>query len=88
LARADHACPSREDRPARKSQARDRRPSLDELDKLLTHFLECSARRQEEIVRITWADLDIEGNRVLVRDMKNPGEKIGNHVWCDLPEEA
>lgn len=91
----------------RKSQARDRRPSLDELDKLMTHFLERSARRpssvpmhrlvafaifatrrQEEIVRIAWADLDIEGRRVLVRDMKNPGEKIGNDVWCDLPEEA
>jgi hypothetical protein len=23
-----------------------------------------------------------------VRDMKNPGEKIGNDVWCDLPPEA
>jgi hypothetical protein len=27
-------------------------------------------------------DLDAEGSRVLVRDMKNPGEKIGNDVWC------
>ena len=25
---------------------------------------------------------------MLIRDMKNPGEKIGNDVWCDLPPEA
>ncbi|MEQ8167147.1 MAG: tyrosine-type recombinase/integrase, partial [Alphaproteobacteria bacterium] len=25
---------------------------------------------------------------VLVRDLKNPGQKIGNDVWCDLQEEA
>ena len=25
---------------------------------------------------------------MLVRDMKNPGEKIGNDVWCDLPPQA
>lgn len=91
----------------RKSQARERRPNLDELDGLMSHFRErskrrpssvpmhrlvafaiLSTRRQEEIVRIAWNDLDTEGSRVLVRDMKNPGEKIGNDVWCDLPEEA
>ena len=32
--------------------------------------------------------LDKEGKRVLVRDMKNPGQKVGNDVWCDLQEEA
>ena len=47
-----------------------------------------STRRQEEITRISWIDLDTEGSRVLVRDMKNPGEKIGNDTWCDLPQEA
>lgn len=47
-----------------------------------------SARRQEEIVRIRWSDLDVEGKRVMVRDMKHPGDKKGNDVWCDLPEEA
>ncbi|WP_407058816.1 site-specific integrase [Ralstonia syzygii subsp. celebesensis] len=44
-----------------------------------------STRRQEEIVTIRWADLDEAGSRVLVRDMKHPGEKIGNDTWCDLP---
>jgi integrase len=90
-----------------KSRERDRRPTLDELDKLLTHFRGIqtrrptsinmlkmtafalfSTRRQEEITRIQWADLDEEGQRVLVRDMKNPGQKIGNDVWCHLPPEA
>lgn len=47
-----------------------------------------STRRQQEIVQITWKDLDREGKRVLVRDMKNPGQKIGNNVWCELEEQA
>jgi integrase len=90
-----------------KSRERDRRPTLEELDKIMKYFGErlvrrpssipmqkiigfaiFSTRRLEEITRISWKDLDIEGGRVLVRDMKNPGEKIGNDVWCDLPSEA
>lgn len=90
-----------------KSQERTRRPTKDELNKLMRHFAVrqqlrstvvpmqkiivfalFSTRRQEEIVRIRWDDLDVESKRVLVRDMKNPGEKIGNDVWCDLPDEA
>jgi integrase len=92
---------------ASKSRERDRRPSLDEIDKILDYFGErlkrrptsvpmqkiigfaiFSTRRLEEITRIAWKDLDEEGSRVLIRDMKNPGEKIGNDVWCDLPREA
>lgn len=87
-----------------KSAKRDRRPTLEELDKLMAHFVDrskrrnampmhrvvafaiFSARRQEEITRITWADL--EAGRVIVRDMKNPGEKQGNDVWCTLVPEA
>jgi integrase len=45
-----------------------------------------STRRQEEIGRIAWADL--EPGRVMVRDMKHPGEKSGNDTWCDLVPEA
>ncbi|CAA2140398.1 site-specific integrase [Hyphomicrobium sp. ghe19] len=90
-----------------KSMERDRRPTLDELDKLMAHFQEShrrrprscpmhyvvafaifSTRRQEEMTRILWDDLDVQGSRVMVRNMKNPGEKIGNNVWCDLPEPA
>ncbi|MGB4072759.1 tyrosine-type recombinase/integrase [Pseudomonas sp.] len=47
-----------------------------------------STRRQDEIVRIRWADLDETRQAVLVRDMKNPGDKWGNDVWCHLPPEA
>lgn len=45
-----------------------------------------STRRLGEIVRIDWRDFD--GTRILVRDMKHPGQKRGNDVWCDLPPEA
>lgn len=90
-----------------KSKERDRRPTLDELDRILDHFTDrairrativpmvklipfaiFSTRRQEEIIRIRWDDFEADNKRVLVRDMKNPGEKIGNDVWCDLTPEA
>jgi hypothetical protein len=31
-----------------------------------------------------WDDLDESRQTVLVRDMKNPWQKIGNDVWCHL----
>jgi integrase len=90
-----------------KSTKRDRRPTLPELDLILSHFEErqkraphsvpmvriiifalFSSRRLEEITRITWADLDEEHSRILVRDMKHPGQKAGNDVYVDLPPEA
>ena len=83
-----------------KSTQRERRPTRDELDKLYRYFQErrgipmdkvlvfavFSARRQEEVTRILWSDL--EPGRIMVRDMKNPGQKKGNNVWCVLPPEA
>jgi integrase len=88
-----------------KGKSRDRRPTLDELDRLMDHFgvvqarrpgslpmqriipfAIFSTRRQEEITTIRWDDF--ESDRVLVRDMKHPGDKVGNDVWCDLPSEA
>lgn len=90
-----------------KSRSRDRRPTLDELNRLMTHFggvqtrrpgslpmqriiafALFSTRRQEEITLLTWENLDEAGSRILVRDMKNPGQKVGNDVWCELPPEA
>jgi integrase len=90
-----------------KSRERTRRPTLEELRQILSHYRDMQARRPsainmmkvigfamfstrrlEEITRIRWADLDTVGQRVLVRDMKNPGQKIGNNVWCYLPDEA
>ena len=47
-----------------------------------------STRRQEEIASIEWKDFEEEHQRILVRDMKHPGEKIGNDTWCTLPPEA
>lgn len=47
-----------------------------------------STRRQEEICRVLGSDLDREGLHLIVRDMKNPGEKIGNDVHTKLTPEA
>jgi integrase len=90
-----------------RSKQRDRRPTLDELDKLMRHFGAIrarrrdsipmqavmafaifSTRREDEITRLLWSDLEEANSRIIVRDMKNPGEKIGNDVWCDLTPEA
>jgi integrase len=54
----------------------------------ITAFAIFSTRRQEEIIRIARADLDEQHSRILVRDMKHPGDKEGNDQWCDLPTEA
>ncbi|MNO72292.1 Phage integrase family protein [compost metagenome] len=64
-----------------------RRPSSINMPKIVGFAL-YSTRRQEEITRIRWDDLDESRQAVLVRDMKNPGQKIGNDVWCHLPDEA
>jgi integrase len=89
----------------RKGNERNRRPTLEELDRLMEHFGRVrdqrpssipmqkivvfalfSTRRQEEITLLRWDDLD--GDRILVRDMKHPGDKKGNNVYCELPPEA
>jgi integrase len=88
-----------------KAVERSRRPSLEEMDRLMQHFGRIhqhrpsslpmqkivafaifSTRRQEEITLLQWDDLD--GDRILVRDMKHPGDKKGNHVYCELTPEA
>lgn len=90
-----------------KSNERTRRPTLDELDQLLSFFLDkqtrrplmmpmthiivfalFSTRREGEIGRLLREDFDRQASRVLVRDMKHPGDKVGNHQWCELPPEA
>ena len=53
-----------------------------------------STRRQEEITCIAWTDFEPAAPplhlnaRILIRDMKHPGDKVGNDVFCDLPPEA
>lgn len=90
-----------------RSKQRNRRPTLEELDKLMRYYIVAeekhpdmipmskvilfaifSTRRQEEITRITWQDFDAQKSEVIVRDMKNPGEKIGNDVQTTLTQEA
>lgn len=90
-----------------RSNQRDRRPTLAELDKLMAHyevmeakrsdalpmrdlilFAIFSTRRQEEITRLAVADLDQEHGEIWVRDMKHPGEKLGNDARLMLPPRA
>lgn len=90
-----------------KSNERDRRPTMDELTRIINHFIRkrearqqeidmvrviafalFSTRRQEEITRIHWDAIDEKRQAVLITDMKNPGQKYGNDVWCHLPDEA
>jgi integrase len=66
-------------------RVRDHRPSSVPMQKIVAFAL-FSTRRQEEITLLRWDDLD--GDRILVRDMKHPGDKKGNNVYCELPPEA
>ncbi|MCV6612873.1 MAG: site-specific integrase [Amphritea sp.] len=54
----------------------------------LVPFLIFSTRRVSEVTRIEWDDLDADSQRVLVRDMKHPRSKKGNHRWVHLPDRA
>ena len=84
------------------SLKRNRRPTIEEIDRLMEFFSRrasqaapmpaiiafalFSTRRLDEITRIRWQHL--EPGRIMVKDMKHPGEKIGNNVFVDLPPEA
>lgn len=57
------------------------------IDKILV-FQMFSGRRIGETCRLLWPDLDRSRQMVLVRDMKDPQEKVGNDVWCYVPDEA
>lgn len=57
----------------------------------LTGFGIFGMRRLGETCRLLWKDFEPDhkdGPRILVRDMKHPGEKVGNDVWCRLTPEA
>lgn len=55
---------------------------------LIIPFLIFSTRREAEMCRIRWDDLDRERCRVLVREMKHPRKKRSNDVWVYLPPRA
>ncbi|UWP96886.1 site-specific integrase [Aliiroseovarius crassostreae] len=93
-----------EDEVLARSEQRNRRPEIWELDRILTAIFEnkrqkipvghllvfaiFSARRISEICRLRWEDLNEEEGMILVREMKHPRQKKRNNVWCELPPEA
>ncbi len=86
----------------KKAEQRDRRPTLEELEKVLDYcagsrhliiplgelvlFAIFSARRQEEITKLRWDDLDRDKQQILVRDAKDPVRPVS--YWVHVPDEA
>ncbi|MBB6464994.1 site-specific integrase [Aminobacter sp. NyZ550] len=83
-----------------KGQERDRRPTQDELDRLISHFdanprqiapigriirfAVATAMRQEEICTVRWSDLECRTRMLLIRDRKDPRNKQGNNQRIPL----
>ena len=68
-------------------EMRDRRQQQIDMVRVIAFAL-FSTRRQEEITRIRWDAMRDDEQSVLITDMKNPGQKHGNDVWCHMPIEA
>lgn len=76
------------------SRARDRRPTEEEIERLIAwfdgnprqlipmariiKFAIATAMRQEEICRVTWEDLNARTRMLTIRDRKDPRKKAGN----------
>lgn len=84
---------------AQRSNERDRRPTADELEKLVGWFavhsssltpdrfnfiLDSCFRPPSEIVRLRWADLNHEDKTIVIRDRKDPRKKLGNNQVVPL----
>ena len=83
-----------------KGNERDRRPTQDELDRLVAafeanphqqipvgriiRFAVATAMRQDEISRIEWSDFDPHKRMLLIRDRKDPRRKSGNNQRIPL----
>ncbi len=83
-----------------KAIERDRRPTQDELDRLIGHFdanprqiapvsqiirfAVATAMRQEEICKVRWSDLETRTRMLLIRDRKDPRNKSGNNQRIPL----
>lgn len=93
----------RETRTIAKSRERERRVSDAEIAQVIEQigrrrtkypmadiilFALHSARRQSEITGLRWADLDKATRTGLVRDVKHPTRKDGNHRRCKFTPEA
>ena len=67
--------------------ARSVRSNAAPLHKIIA-FAIASSRRLSEITRLRWADINYKDKKILVRDMKHPGQTKGNDVWVLLSDEA
>ncbi|MFD9897371.1 tyrosine-type recombinase/integrase [Mesorhizobium sp. NPDC059025] len=83
-----------------KGHERDRRPTQEELDKLIAYFelnplqvapvgeiirfAIATAMRQEEICKVRWSDLEPRTRMLLIRDRKDPRNKKGNNQRIPL----
>lgn len=54
----------------------------------LIQFAIHSARREDEICRLRWDDIDRDTMTIVVRNMKDPERTLGNDVVVKLPAEA
>lgn len=54
----------------------------------IVRFALLTARRQEEITRLRWEDLDRSRGIARLRDVKHPTKKIGNDKWFRLLNPA
>lgn len=77
---------------------RERRPTEDELERILEHlengrghiyaeavrFSVATAMRRGEVCRLLWSDVDEAKRLVLIRDRKDPRKKAGNDQWVPL----
>jgi integrase len=86
------------------SNERDRRPTDEELEKLIAQFdanprqviplgriikfAVATAMRQEEIFRVTWSDLNARTKMLTIRDRKDPRQKKGNDQRIPLLSRA
>lgn len=87
-----------------KSTPRKRRPTDDELRKLIEYLVDqdrratikvvpcllfalASSRRRGEICRMRWDDINWDRKTYMVRDVKHPTRKIGNHKTFPLFDE-
>lgn len=54
----------------------------------IVQFALHSTRRLGEICRVRWEDVNEDKKTLLVRDVKNPRRKVGNHQWSRLTLEG
>lgn len=84
--------------PGGRGRARERRPTPEELARVLSHlspqmqdvvsFAVASAMRRGEICRIRWDDLEADRRLVLIRDRKHPKRTQGNHKLVPLVDRT